>query len=103
MYITLDEAPGFRMTFLTIQKFMEMQSLGLASLCLGGYHNLAVLYFGEFIKIKWLENKQPQKQEFYPISSNKEKDLEAVRGLLRVSCWHQFSHNNIASLSWQEW
>lgn len=52
MYITLDEAPGFRMTFLTVQKFMEMQSLGLASLCLGGYHNLAVLYFGEFIKIK---------------------------------------------------
>lgn len=52
MYITLDEAPGFRMTFLTVQKFMEMQSLGLASLCLGGHRNLAVLYFCEFIKIK---------------------------------------------------
>lgn len=52
MYITLDEVPGFRTTFLTVQKFMEMQSLGLASVCLGGYRNLALLYFCEFIKMK---------------------------------------------------
>lgn len=50
---------GFKMAFLTVLKFTEMHRVwGWASVCLGDYLNLTMLYFCEFITERLLENKQ---------------------------------------------